>query len=265
MTWMSQAHGREPHLSPGLGAALSWLYPAAVAMALLQVFGWRPVVGAAGWLGVLSAGVLLIAIDARVAVGWRRTVTAGSLLLAATVGVILVATWAGAPMGMPGGALPPGMLLAMGLAWVVVLTATAGVALRAGLGPTRTALLATFGITLWAIPAGEAFTAITALLPAALSPEWAGWSRPSGLSVFLASPPLALLGWWRTRPHHPALAASWHPEILYLGQAVLVAGAAFRYGRPVVAGIGLVGMLAFIALPSVIRQQRREAQVRRIP
>jgi hypothetical protein len=233
-------------------------------MALLQVFGWRPVAGAAGWLSVLTAGVLLIVIDARVAVGWRRTIMAGSLLLVATVGVILMATWGGAPLGMPGGDLPPRMLVAVGLAWVVVLTATAGVALRAGLGPARTALLATFGVTLWAIPAGEAFTAITALLPTALSPEWAGWSRPSGLTVFLASPLLALLGWWRTRPHHPALAASWHPEVLYLGQAVLVAGAAFRYGRPVVAGIGLVGMLAFTALPAVIRQQRREAQLRRV-
>jgi hypothetical protein len=164
---------------------------------------------------------------------------------------------------MPGNPPPLVVTLAMSLAWVVMIGAAAGVAVRGGAGPLRTALLAAFGVTLWAVLAGEAFAAITALHPAALSPAAAGWARPSGVVVLLATVPLAMSGWRGIRPHHPALAASRHPELLYGVQTLVVGVACLRYGRPAVALIGSVAMVAYLALPGVIRRQHRAALLAR--
>jgi hypothetical protein len=241
------------------------LLTGAGSLVLVMVFGWLPVAEPRGWyLLLLSAGAVA-ALEARIALGWRRLMVAGGSLFAIAVTLIAGATWAGAPLAMPGVPLPARVLAGLALTWTVLLTAAAGVALRAGLGPVRTAVLATLGVTLWSVPAGEAFTAITALHPAALSPAWGGWTRPSGLTVLLGSAPMAVLGWWWIRPHHPALAATRAPDTLYLVLAIVSSAAAFRYGRPLVAAIGAIGMAAFVTLPPVIRRQRRAALLRRLP
>jgi hypothetical protein len=263
MTWMQNANRRAPVWGVRLRIVGVVILGCGTVMSLVQLLGWRPVAAPMAWWLTLLGMSLVVLTSGRIAIGVGRTVLASSSVGILAFGAVQLSNRAGSPLAMIGGFPPMPIAIAQAAAWAMVMFACAGVAIRGGLGPVRTAFLTALGVVLWAIPAGEAFGSISTLVPSALSAESIGWGRPSGLAVLLVTPVLATVGWLITRPHHPALAATRHPEMILVSQTLLVTVAALRYGRTSVAVIGGVSLIAFLALPAVIRNQGRRASIER--
>jgi putative membrane protein len=209
-------------------------------------------------LGFLGAWLALWA-----AAGPRRAAAAAL----AVTGLTLAVEMLGAATGIPFGAHSYGPALGwrvaglvpftIPLSWFMMLFATTGLALRAGLRARYTAVLATVGLLAWDVLMEPAMSAAFPFWVWRESGIWHGMPLANWIAWAVIGPIIGLLVQRLTRPHLPAIAATRQPDVIYIVNGLLPLAMALRYQLYGAALVGGAAMLGFLLLPARLKSYRR--------
>ncbi|MEZ4378770.1 MAG: carotenoid biosynthesis protein [Gemmatimonadales bacterium] len=209
-------------------------------------------------LGFLGAWLALWA-----AAGPIRATLGALLVTGFTLSIELV----GAATGLPFGAHSYGTALGwrvaglvpftIPLSWFMMLFATLGIALRAGLRIRYTVLLATVGLLAWDVLMEPAMSAAFPFWVWRESGIWHGMPLANWIAWAVIGPLIGLLLHRATRPHLPAIASTRLPEVIYVVNGALPLAMALRYELHGAAAVGGAAMLAFLLLPARLKAFRR--------
>lgn len=185
----------------------------------------------------------------------------------AVTGFTLSIEVVGAATGLPFGAHSYGTALGwrvaglvpftIPLSWFMMLFATTGLALRAGLRARYTALLATVGLLAWDVLMEPAMSAAFPFWVWRESGIWHGMPLANWMAWAVIGPIIGLLMQRLARPHLPAIAGTRLPEVIYIVNGLLPLAMALRYELHGAALVGGAAMLAFLLLPARLKAYRR--------
>lgn len=195
--------------------------------------------------------------------GRARAVRAAIWIVGFTLAIELFGAWTGIPFGKHAYGTDLGWRVfglvpfTIPLSWFLMLYATMGLSLRAGLGRVGTVLLATVGLLAWDVLMEPAMSAAYPFWIWRDTGLWHGMPLANWMAWATIGPLIGLMYCRATGRDGLAIARTRQPDVIYLVNGMLPLAMAIRYELFGAAAVGGAAMAAFVALPPTIAWVRR--------